>query len=130
MRRRTTLAALAAALSGALFLGGSTFAQDDLAAAKKLAFNHCGVCHTFNASEPARQGPNLHGIVGRGAGMVEGFAYSDAFRKALAGKTWDAALLDRWLADPQAVAPGTVMLYKQDDEDKRALLIRFLDSLQ
>jgi cytochrome c len=113
-----------------MVLGGVALAQDDLTAAKKLALNHCGVCHTFVAGEPARQGPNLYGVVGRGAGTVEGFAYSDAFRKALAGKTWDAALLDRWLADPQAVAPGTVMLYKQDDEDKRALLVRFLESLQ
>lgn len=105
-------------------------AQDDLAAARKLALNHCGVCHTFDAGEAARQGPNLFGVVGRDAGAMAGFAYSEGFRKGLAGKKWDAALLDRWLADPQAVAPGTVMLYKQDDADNRALLIRFIESLQ
>jgi cytochrome c len=105
-------------------------AEDDLMAAKKLALNHCGVCHTFEAGEAVRQGPNLWGVLTRGAGRAEGFAYSDGFRRALDGKTWDAALLDRWLTDPQSVAAGTVMLYKQDDPEKRALLIRFLESLQ
>lgn len=104
-------------------------AQDD-AAARRLALNHCGTCHSFGEGEPARQGPNLYGITQRSAGTAEGFTYSEGFRKALAGRKWDAALLDRWLADPQAVAPGTVMLYRQDDPDKRALLVRFLESLQ
>lgn len=105
------------------------FAQDELAAARRLALNHCGACHSFGEGEPARQGPNLHGVIGRPVAAVEGFAYSEGLRK-LAGRKWDAALLDRWLADPQAVAPGTVMLYRQDDPEKRALLVRFVESLQ
>jgi cytochrome c len=113
-----------------LAMAGPATAQDELAAAKKLALNHCGVCHTFEAGEAVRQGPNLWGVLSRGAGKAEGFAYSDGFRKALGGKSWDTALLDRWLTDPQSVAAGTVMLYKQDDPEKRALLIRFLESLQ
>ncbi len=121
--------AMLAAAAALLCTSASATAQDDLAAAKKLALNHCGVCHTFNAGEPTRQGPNLHGVVGRAAGTVEGFAYSEGFRKGLAGKSWDATLLDRWLADPQNVAPGSVMLYKQDDADQRALLVQFLESL-
>lgn len=121
---------VAATALGMAIVATQSLAQDDLAAARKLALNHCGVCHTFNAGEGTRQGPNLWGALTRAAGTVEGFAYSDGFRKALSGKTWDAALLDRWLADPQSVAPGTVMLYKQDDADKRALLVRFLESLQ
>lgn len=113
-----------------LAMAGPATAEDELATAKKLALNHCGVCHTFEAGEAVRQGPNLWGVLTRGAGKAEGFAYSDGFRKALGGKSWDAALLDRWLTDPQSVAAGTVMLYKQDDPEKRALLIRFLESLQ
>ncbi len=104
-------------------------AQED-AATRRLALNHCGACHSFGEGEAARQGPNLYGVTQRPAGSAEGFAYSEGFRKALAGRTWDAALLDRWLADPQAVAPGTVMLYRQDDPDKRAQLVRFVESLQ
>lgn len=126
-----TIRGIAFALaSGMLVVAGPTLATDDLAAAKKLALNHCGVCHTFEAGEAVRQGPNLWGVMTRSAGTAEGFNYSDGFRKALGGKRWDAVLLDRWLTDPQAVAAGTVMLYRQDDADKRALLIRFLESLE
>ena len=130
MHRRNAYMTAIAALAGTAIATGSAIAEDDLAAAKKLALNHCGVCHTFEAGEPARQGPNLHGVVGRVAGSAEGFVYSDGFRKGVGGKTWDPALLDRWLTDPQSVAPGTVMLYGQNDPEKRALLIRFLESLQ
>lgn len=104
-------------------------AQDDLAAARRLALNHCGACHSFGEGEAARQGPNLYGVTTRPAGSAD-FAYSEGFRKALAGRKWDAELLDRWLTDPQAVAPGTVMLYRQNDPDKRAQLARFIESLQ
>lgn len=104
--------------------------DDEAAAAKRLALNHCGVCHAFAADEGHRQGPNLFGVLTRPAGSAEGFGYSDAFRKALSGKTWSTELLDKWLEDPQSVAPGSVMLYRQADAEKRALLVRFLESLQ
>lgn len=117
-------------LAGLLLAAAVPAQAQDTAAIRRLALNHCGACHSFAEGEAARQGPNLHGIVGRAAGTAEGFAYSDGFRKALAGRKWDSDLLDRWLADPQAVAPGTVMLYRQDDADKRAQLVRFMESLQ
>lgn len=128
---KSSIRCTAVALAWAMLVGaGTALANDDLAVAKKLALNHCGVCHTFEAGEAVRQGPNLWGVLTREAGTADGFTYSDGFRKALGGKRWDAALLDRWLADPQSVAAGTVMLYKQDDAEKRAALIRFLESLQ
>lgn len=128
IRRPTlrTLVAVAALTVGA----GTVGAADDTAAARKLGTNHCGVCHSFGEGEPARQGPNLFGVLDRPAGSVADFAYSPAFVKSVKGKPWTPEQLDRWLADPQSVAPGTVMLYKQDDEDRRALLIRFLESLR
>ena len=115
-------------MAGAMSM--AAWAQDDIAAGRKLALNQCGVCHVFKAGEPNRQGPGLFGVVGRTAGSMAGFNYSEAFVKALGGKTWDASALDRWLTDPQSVAPGTVMLYRQDDPDKRAALIRYLESLR
>ncbi len=130
MHRIFMRATLLATFVGTLGTAAPAAAQDDEAAAGRLAVNHCGVCHTFGEGEPTRQGPNLHGVVGRPAGQIEGFAYSEGFRKVLGGKPWDAALLDRWLTDPQALAPGAVMLYKQDDPEKRALIIRFLETLR
>lgn len=102
----------------------------DLAAARKLVLNHCGACHGFAEGQPHGQGPNLWGVMGRQAGTAAGFAYSDGFRKVFAGKAWDAKLVDAWITDAQAMAPGTVMLYKQTDEEKRAMVVEYLESLQ
>jgi cytochrome c len=118
-----------ALLTAALASMTPSASADTLADARKLALNHCGACHAFGEGQPHRQGPNLWGVVGRTAATAPGFAYSDGLRNALGGRAWDAALLDRWLADPQAVAPGTVMLYRQDDPEKRAALLLFLESL-
>jgi cytochrome c len=105
-------------------------AADDITAGKKLATNHCGACHTFGKGEPAGQGPNLFGVLGRKAGSVPGYAYSAGFTKALANETWDPKLMDRWLADTQAVAPGSGMVYFQDDAAKRRKILSYLQSLK
>jgi cytochrome c len=110
--------------------GLPALAADDLDAARALAVSHCIQCHTFGKGEPHGQGPNLYGLIGREAGSAFGFHFSDGFMTALKGKRWDPALLDRWLTDTLAVAPGTAMVYWQDDHARRAKLIRFLESLQ
>jgi cytochrome c len=101
--------------------------QVDLTAAESQFKKSCGTCHVAapDAGSP-RQGPNLFGIVGRAAGTVEAFKYSPAFVASHNGIVWNEATLDRWLADPQSVIPGSVMLYKQTDPDKRRLVIEYL----
>ncbi|MFC3111309.1 c-type cytochrome [Undibacterium arcticum] len=115
---------------GAISYNSNALGADDLAAAKAMAVNHCGSCHTFGKGEPPGQGPNLFGIIGRKAGTAVAFNYSERFKKAMEGQTWDEKLLDRWLTDTQVVAPGSGMVYSQDDASKRKKLIRFLSSLQ
>ncbi len=88
----------------------------------------CGTCHVAVADAPPRQGPNLFQVVDRPAGAVAGFKYSPAFVSGKDGVVWDAATLDRWIADPQSVIPGAIMPYKQADEAKRHLIIEFLKS--
>lgn len=75
----------------------------------RIAFVRCMACHGVNPGEPHKLGPNLHGVVGRHAASAEGFVYSDALRKA--DVTWNEETLRRWIADPNAVAPGTSMAY-------------------
>ena len=45
-------------------------------AAGQRVFNQCTACHTINQGGPNRGGPNLHGVMGRKAGSIEGFRYS------------------------------------------------------
>jgi cytochrome c len=42
--------------------------------------------------------------------------------------TWNAATLDRWLADPTAVAPGTAMGVGTPAAQDRADIIAYLSS--
>jgi cytochrome c len=65
--------------------------------------------------------------MGRRAGSVAGFAYSDALRAS--GLTWDSELLDRWLADPQALVPGQRMGYRLGDAQIRADIVAYLGTL-
>ena len=102
------------------------FADADLAAAETQFKRSCGTCHVAAADTAPRQGPNLFGVIGRKAGGVAGFKYSPAFAAGSGGVVWDEGTLDRWLADPQSVIPGSVMLYKQADPDKRRLVIEYL----
>ncbi|WP_375314834.1 c-type cytochrome [Bradyrhizobium sp. A5] len=87
----------------------------------------CAVCHTTSSSEPMRQGPPLVRIVGRPAGKVEGFHYSEGLAKA--DFTWDETKLDVWLTNPQAVIPGVVMAYRQAKAETRAAIITYLKEL-
>jgi cytochrome c len=98
----------------------------DLAAAEAQFRKSCGTCHMAMPEAAPRQGPNLFGVVGRKAGSVSTFKYSPAFATGADGILWDEPSLDRWLADPQSVIPGAVMLYKQADPDKRRLVIEYL----
>ncbi|MGY3478900.1 MULTISPECIES: c-type cytochrome [Bradyrhizobium] len=104
-------------------------AQMPLPAAKPpdgatLFKQQCAVCHTLSLSEPARPGPPLLKVLGRPAGKVEGFRYSQGL--ANADFTWDEARLDAWLTNPQAVIPGVVMAYRQGKPETRAAIIAYL----
>ncbi|BAR58686.1 cytochrome C [Bradyrhizobium diazoefficiens] len=107
-------------------------AQMPLPAAKPpdgatLFKQQCAVCHTLSLSEPMRQGPPLVKIVGRTAGKVEGFRYSDGLAKA--DFAWDETRLDAWLTNPQAVIPGVVMAYRQGKPETRTAIITYLKEL-
>jgi cytochrome c len=107
-------------------------AQMPLPAAKPpdgptLFKQQCAVCHTTNMSDAMRQGPPLVKIVGRRAGKVEGFHYSEGLAKA--DFVWDEAKLDAWLTNPQAVIPGVIMTYRQTKPETRAAIIAYLKEL-
>ena len=90
-------------------------ADADPAQGEKV-FGRCKACHVVD-KEQNRVGPHLVGIIGRPAGSVEGFKYSDAMKNS--GKTWDEATLAAYLQDPKGYIPGNKMAFaglKKEDE--------------
>lgn len=81
----------------------------------------CGVCHSIEPGQN-RVGPSLAGVVGRKAGSVPGYSYSQANKSS--GITWDVNTLDRYIADPKGVVPGTKMTFPglKDPEDRKAVI--------
>jgi len=95
-------------------------AGDPEAGAK--VYTRCEACHTFAYD---RTGPRHCGLLGRKAGSVAGFDYSEAMKRS--GIVWNAQTLDRFLADPMSTVPGTTMGYAGiADAGERADLIAFL----
>ena len=80
----------------------------------------CLACHAL-ASD--RVGPRHCGLLGRRAGSVPGFSYSPAMKKSKL--TWDEKTLDRFLAKPTKVVPGTAMTYDgvPDAKDRADLIV-------
>ncbi|MBU8536558.1 c-type cytochrome [Falsiroseomonas tokyonensis] len=105
--RRLTLT-LATALALAPF---AAKAQDGDAAAGQRVFNQCRACHTINEGGRNGVGPNLHGIVGRAAGSIEGFRYSQNMQEWRQGQTWTEANLRTYLANPKDLLPRGSMSF-------------------
>ena len=63
---------------------------------------------------------------GRPAGTVAGYDYSKAFLRAMRDVVWDSDVLDEYLTDTQARAPGSHMYYAQPDAEIRRRIIEYL----
>ena len=118
------IALAAAAAAGVMFVAAGAMAQEGDAAAGEKAFAVCKACHTVEEGKN-RVGPSLHGVVGRKAGSIESFHYSDPVKKS--DIVWTPENLDKWLTDPKAFIPGTKMSFAGiKDEKKRADIIAYL----
>jgi cytochrome c len=103
-------------------LAASAAAQRDPEAGREV-FHPCILCHAIGCGEGA---PRLEGVFGRVAGSLLGVRfYTDAMRNS--GIVWDADTLDRFLADPATMVPGTYMWGgKVEDAQRRRDVIAFL----
>jgi len=119
--------------AGALFVA-AMLATSQVAAqnvsGEDLYKQQCAACHAIQKDAPPGMGPHLHGVVGRPAGAVQGFAHSKEFKTALKGKSWSPELLDKWLENPQKVAKGTYMMYQQPDPAVRSSIIEYLKNIK
>lgn len=107
-----TLPALAAGDAGK---GADVFAQE------------CAECHSPKEGKN-KKGPTSFGVVGRKAGTVTDFNYSDALKAS--GITWTPDKIDAYITAPKKVVPGGRMKYEGlDDAKARADLLAYLASL-
>ena len=113
--------------------GGPAMAQGASAIVEgtQLFGARCALCHAAEGSGGG-QGPSLQGVVGRQIASTKAaatdFASSQALRNA--GFAWSADQLDRYLTDPQALVPGTIMPVKVASADERQALIAYLATLK
>ena len=94
----------------------------------ETVFLQCKSCHSLEPGQN-RIGPSQAGLIGREAGSVEGFQYSEA--NANSGITWTPEKLYQYLEDPQRVVPGTKMAFPGlPDGQDRADVIAYMQSVQ
>jgi cytochrome c len=86
----------------------SAYAAGDAQRGAQL-FRQCAACHSVQPGEHMT-GPSLAHAWNHRAGSAEGFArYSEALKRS--GLKWNDATLDKWLAGPDRLVPGTAMAF-------------------
>ncbi|SEQ75499.1 cytochrome c [Solimonas aquatica] len=110
-------------LGGALLLPVLAHADADRGA--DVFDEACGECHSVSPSLKNKKGPSLYGIVGRAAGQVQGFSYSDALLAS--GIHWTPDKIDAYINAPKTVIPGGKMKFDgMPKASERADVIDFL----
>ncbi len=117
----------ASAKAGALFAAFGMYATGAAAetAGAEVYQDHCVQCHVLSGTGMA---PSLVGVVGRKAASLPGYPYSAGLKKSTL--TWTAANLDRFLAAPTQLAPGTTMRATLPNPADRKTLIAYLATLK
>jgi cytochrome c len=91
---------------------------------KDVFAKRCSGCHGTDAS---KEGPRLRGVIGRRAGTVPGFQYSDALRNS--GIVWNEGLVNKWLESTEGLVKDNDMEFHVSNPDERAAVIGYLKSL-
>ena len=115
-------------LSVALIAAMSTMASAQDLDNGKSVFNKCRACHQVGEGAKNLVGPVLNGLIGRKAGSIEGFNYSEANKNS--GITWDEATFREYIKSPKAKIPNTKMVFvglsdEKDAEDLLAFLKQY-----
>jgi glucose/arabinose dehydrogenase/cytochrome c2 len=116
------------ALLGSTLMASSALAAD--AVAGKTTFRaQCALCHSAEPNDNGgAQGPDLHGLIGRRAASAGQFSYTKPMRDS--NLTWDAPTLDRFLASPTTVVPGSAMVVPLPNKDDRDNVIAYFQALK
>ena len=118
--------------AAALFALGALSASPALADAQagKAVFQQCSGCHMVGPDAAHRFGPQLNGLMERGAGALGDYAYSSAFTTAVDGGLDWAESLHGYLEAPAQMIPGTKMAYPGlKSAEERADVIAYLSMI-
>ncbi|MGL3210763.1 c-type cytochrome [Bradyrhizobium sp. BR 1433] len=96
-------------LATLLVAAGIGQATAQIVARGEVKFNACKACHQVGDNARNAIGPTLNGLIGRKAGSVEGYGYSEAMKNS--GITWTEADLAQYIYDPKAKVPGNKMAF-------------------
>ena len=124
LRRRERYAAavvLAAAISATLMESAWAGGLAGDANRGETLYEACQDCHSLDKNDV---GPRHRGVFGRKAASLPDYDYSDALKSA--NIVWNEETLDKWLTDPQALAPGAKMFFHLDNPQDRADVIAYL----
>jgi cytochrome c len=103
-------------------------AAGDAAAGQVLFKQKCAICHSVVEGQN-KIGPSLYGVVGRKAGSLPSYTYSDSMKNA--DRIWDAATLSAYLTNPRQQIPGIKMIFAGlPNETDRQNLIAYLATLK
>lgn len=101
-------------------------AEGDTSAGQKV-FKRCAACHAVEDGKN-KVGPTMFGVVGRQAGSLEDYKYSDAMQDV--GYSWDEEQLAGFLAAPRKHLPGTKMAFSGLKREGQIIdLIEYLKTL-
>jgi cytochrome c len=103
-------------------------AAGDAAAGQALFNAKCAICHA-PVEGKNKIGPSLWGVVGRPAGSLASYTYSDAMKNA--NRVWNEATLDDYLTNPRQKIPGIKMIFPGfAQEQDRQNVIAYLATLK
>jgi len=119
-----SIAAICVSLLFAIVNSSLKGANEGPEAGKLVFAKRCSGCHAIDTD---KEGPRLRGVIGRQAGTVAGFQYSDALRNS--GIVWNEERVGKWLENTQAVVKDNDMEFHVPNPDERAAVISYLKSL-
>lgn len=85
-------------------IGINQATSDTDASVGKHIYTQCTGCHSPNYN---RTGPKHCGLLGRAAGSIKDFEYTEAMKNS--GIIWTKETLDQFLSSPFKMVPGTSM---------------------
>lgn len=112
----------------ALFVASSPAFGADANAGKDVFRAQCALCHSAQPNdEGGAQGPDLNGVLGRKAATHPSFTYTKPLRDS--NLIWDPGTLNRFLASPTTVVPGSSMVIAVPKPEDRDNLLAYFQAV-